>query len=297
MSYSQNDFREVAWNGISFSVPGDWHPYSIEPLYLALEDQHGPVLELKWQNVQGVRARQAHSRDLWGWYARRLGKLATAVPLPEEFAAALKGYVVSGYTLGGPGGGLLGVLVYCPECHRVSLIQFHRVATRAEREIHRAVLASYRDHRSDGLTTWAMYDIRAVAPQALALSEHRFTAGEFKLSLAAKRMDLHLYRWGPAAVILRHRSLGEFAADHSGCRPDQFGIVDSDQENVVEGQFSGRSRRRSGGLGHWFSGGGYRKLRYWTVTDKNRILAVEMTGQGLPDHDLFRLVCKSYEAV
>ena len=297
MSYAHDEFREVAWNGTSFSVPGEWNPAVIEPAYLVLEDAYGPVLELKWHRVQGDRGRTAHLNNLWGQYSRRLGKFVTQIALPETWLSGLKGYVVSGYSGGEQAGGVLGVVMYCPECHRVSLMQFHQRGLEYEEEICQAVLASYRDHRSDGLAAWSVYDIKALLPQVLALTEHQFRPGEFKLSFADKRTRLHLYRWGPASVILRQKSLGEFAAGQAGCPYDRFEIIEEGPETIARMHLSGLARVLSERSVKWPFGGGYRILQYWTVSAKNRVLAVEMTGRSNPDHDLFRLVCESYEVV
>ena len=297
MSYSPDDFREVAWNGICFSAPSSWHPATIEANYLALEDTHGPILELKWHEVQGNRARKAHLSNLRGRYSRRLGKFTVEESLPKEWQPALDGYLVSGFSRGGETGGILGVIAYCPDCHRVSLIQFHRRGSRFEKEIQGAILASFRDHRPDRLTQWAVYDLRAVVPRSLALNDHQFQAGEFKLSFRDKKSRLILSRWAPASVILSHVSLGEFAADKSGCGLDHFKILDEEKGTVAEAQVFGIGKMWSGRRGKWPFGGGYKMLRFWTVEDKNRLLAVEMTGRGTLDHDLFRLVCQSYEAV
>jgi len=44
-------WKEIAWNGVRFKTPAEWEIAQIGPRHLILENEMGPVMEVKWGPV------------------------------------------------------------------------------------------------------------------------------------------------------------------------------------------------------------------------------------------------------
>ena len=71
--------------------------------------------------------------------------------------------------------------MYCPNCRNATLIQFFQKRSNPSQASTVDILASIRDHRSDGQILWAAYDIRALMPETYQLESYRFEAGQYEL--------------------------------------------------------------------------------------------------------------------
>ena len=93
-----------------------------------------------------------------------------------------------------------------------TLVQFHRPDRDPRIEaIAPQLLASFSDHRDDGLVSWSLYDLSAETPQNLPLIRHRFQPGRFQLTFGRPDREVSLWRWGPATVLLKDGGLTGFA--------------------------------------------------------------------------------------
>ena len=77
----------LAWNGLSLTVPGAWHPSRLGLRHLYLEDDQGPVFEWKWRPGAGRGGMDAALRALTPKHRARAGEV-----LPDNWLAALDAY-------------------------------------------------------------------------------------------------------------------------------------------------------------------------------------------------------------
>lgn len=287
------DWKTVAWNGVRFEVPGDWEPARVGRRHLLLESAPGPVMEVKWGAVKGRFSGQRQLRALGGRAGRR-GAAFEETVLPEAWRAAAGGFGAQGFQWNAGGDRARGVLLYCPACRTASLIQFlERPDAASVARDGARVLASFRDHRSDGRTAWALYDIAALLPRRFVLERQRFEAGRFVVEFKGRGRRLTLYRWAPAEVLLENRSLAGFAGTVAGEGRLAFRPVAGAAHPAVEGCDpppagpAGRWRVRLGLS--WFC-----RLRLWQVAARNRILGVRLEGRRPIDGPEMQAVCESY---
>ena len=208
--------KEIAWNGIRFVVPAAWEPGRIGPRHLVIESESGPAMEIKWGPVKGRFSRRAHLRRLSKLTRARGATLREWAP-PQDWKQALTRFEYAGFAWEAGGEAAVGAILHCPACRTASVIQFFQPPGRrgvAGQAV--AVLASLRDHRDDGRVAWAVYDILALLPSGFALVRHRFEAGRFFLEFRDRRRSISLFRWAPAAVLLRDRDLSRFAETAAG---------------------------------------------------------------------------------
>lgn len=277
-SVSPAAWKSIAWNGVSFAVPGGWEPGRIGRRHLLLESDPGPAMEIKWGAVKGRFSRRRLLRELRRRVSRARGALRER-PLAGEWRAALSEFETAGFQWEAAGERALGVLLYCAACRTASLVQFFdRSQTPATERTAARVLASFRDHRSDGRSAWALYDIVACLPDHFMLERHRFDAGRFVLQFEGRRCRLTLYRWAPAAVLLRNRSLAVFAEAAAGgagleCRP--LAIAGHPGVEGRDPAARGRLARLKTRLGI----ARFRRLRLWHVAGRNRILGIRLDGR------------------
>lgn len=282
--------KHIAWNGLALSVPAEWQPARIGARDLLLESGRGPALEIKWGRVRGRFSHRRHLARL----GRGMRKTAAvkAWPLPEPWAAALAGYDAAGFRWTAEGGSAEGAVLYCPACRTATLIQFFSGrAGGAAAE----VLASLRDHRPDGRREFALFDIRALVPERLALRSQRFEAGRFRLDFEMRGLRLSLLRWAPAEVLLRGRSLEAFAREQPGCGGLAYRPVDAGRREAIEGrEGEGAAPGPAGRLRVWLGTQRVRRARFWQSLAANRILGVLAEGPRQMDALEWEELCGEY---
>lgn len=270
---SARAWKTIAWNGARFAVPGDWDPARVGRRHLLLESAPGPVMEVKWAAVPGRFSAGRHLRKL----ARQVGRnggVFRETALPALWRPCVAGFDATGFQWDAGAERAAGVLLYCPTCRTASMIQFLErpgadiiIATAAR------VLASFRDHRSDGRIAWALYDVAANLPDRFVLDRCRFEAGRFVLEFKGPGRRLTLYRWAPADVLLQNRSLAEFAQTAAGGN----GLVFRSSTVAGHPAVDGTDPMPAGCAGRWRVRLGlarFRRLRLWRMAGRNRILGV-----------------------
>jgi hypothetical protein len=290
-------WKEFAWNGIRFMAPPDWQVGRIGARYLMLEEESGPVLEVKWGWIKGDFSHQDHLRRLAALHGKELGEFVRQCPVPVAWEKALGKYEATGFSWRGRTVGGMGVLLYCSTCQNATLIQFYQKGSNQTGKIPQRLLASFRDHRKDNEVIWSLFDIRATIPEKFRLVRYRFEAGEFELAFASGGQKITLHRWGPASILLCDRDLVQFARtmlSHPQGEPQPVIVAGG---KAVEWNVKPAPTR----WGHWWSWieamSSFQWFRLWHVEGKNRILGVRVEGKKTIDPHFFERMCAGYESL
>lgn len=204
--------RFTAWNGIRLHVPESWHPAVILKDYLLFEEQYRPVFELKWQQIRGrFNPRRLISR----LQKKQPDQLLVDWELPPLWRQSLVRFSAHGLHWHGDGSEGYGALLYCRECSRAILLQFHGTVA-LDAPFVSELLGSLQDHTADQMQPWAIFDIRAELPVTATLLAQEFLPGRFTLSLDIDGQVLTLLRFKPAAELLRNQTLLQFGVDLTG---------------------------------------------------------------------------------
>jgi hypothetical protein len=288
-------WKEIAWNGVRFSVPVAWEVTQIGPRYLVFEGQGEPALEIKWSRIKGTFSQQSALRRL----CRLHGNTVRESPLPREWARLLGDFTATGFTWKAETMSGRGVILYCPACGNATLIQFFskRADCNPDNQTCLSVLASFRDHRLDDQVLWSIFDIRAMIPAAFQLVRHRFEAGIFELKFGAQGQQITLHRWGPASVLLGDSSLLQFAVqkawgNQNDLRPLTWAGHEAVQwEQTTERSFWTRWWNQMTGAPN------FQQFRLWHLVDKNRILSVSARGKKSFNDKMLDRICREYESL
>lgn len=297
MVYDLNSTRkEIAWNGIAFTVPSQWEVGQIGIRHLIFEDDDGPAMEIKWGPVKGRFSHRAHLKRLKAQQPKKLNKSLIEWTPPRNWDKALRGFEKGGFAWETRNTSSRGVILYCPVCRKASLIQtFHQNRETAKQNLLK-VIKSLRDHREDGMTAWSLFDIRAMLPEKFQLTRHRFEAGKFENEFIFRRQKLTLYRWGLASILLSKQSLVEFAKtlpQVSNGHPDP---VFKRSGDAVEWQATPKNQwQRS--ISRLKPNPSFKWLRLWHLEDKNRILGVCAEDRRPLDPDMLNRICSQYESI
>lgn len=291
-------FREIGWNGVRFSVPANWEISRIGLRYLYFENPSGPALEIKWGPVRGRFSHKNQLRRLTTRQRRPPGKAFQKYPLPASWKDAVAGgFDVECFSWEGRPFGGIGLVLYCPECRNATLIQFFRKSGTGMDGRFRKILASFRDHHSGGQVTWSVYDIKAVTPAMLQLTKYRFDAGAFELVFSTRGIKAALYRWGPAAVLLRDRSLAAFTATVLRLPPVDPSPIAIDGHGGLQWVSSPPGNRLARLVSRVRPAYTFRWDRVWHVAEKNRILGIAMEGKKPLGTDLMNDLSAGYENI
>lgn len=289
-------WRQVAWNGIRFKAPTDWEVGKIGARHLILEDETGPVMEVKWGPVKGSFS---HKTLLKRLTASQSGKLKSGLAewfLPPPWQGALAGFEASGLLWQGQQISGRGAILFCRVCRTATLVQFFRDSSAKSEKVLLSVLKSLQDHRQDGCTLWSVFDIRAKLPAEFRLARHRFEAGKYELRFNDGKQNVYLCRWAPAAAILGGRDLIWFSGTIRGFEAAQSHWVSTDDGKAVEAVKAptGTWRRAICRLKIKPS---FFWCRLWHLEEKNRILSVRAESKTPFDGQLLNRICADYESL
>lgn len=290
--------KQIAWNGMRLMVPADWQIARLGLSHVVLERDGQPVLEIKWGRPRGAFSAQRHLRRL----ARQNGLSPGKELVPETsrpgWQEALYGYQVSGFSWQKQGMNGRGVIVHCPVCRTVTLIQFlFAGAFPADRLVAR-ILSSFRDHSQDQRRLWAIYDIQALLPESFCLVRHQVLPGAFNLDFSGPQaVRLSLYRFAPASVLLAQTTLAEFARNRLALGPDPEPVTCRAKDDCLDFSLpvqAGLWQRIKG----WQGGASAEcRARVWHVPQHNRLLAVRLEAGKDRLNDLMERICAAYGCV
>ncbi len=298
MGSPNGDRREIAppsagkifaWAGLRFRLPAGWETGQLGVDHGWLESDFKPALEFKTAIVKGRFS-----------FGRQLKQLAQGSPLqvqPEKLPAAwqphLTAFQTQAFSWQGPRVAGTGIMLYCPDCRRATLMQFYR--THQPLAAFTPVLASFDDHGPERRPTVAVYDLQVTVPPTLPLKRFRFESGRFELVFGTRRHQVTLWRWSPADVALRYHggSLSDFARQNGLPSASAAASRRIRQEREwrwrAKGTWYDRLKRRI-----------QRRLppqafRIWHQAETNRILAARWDGAW--DRGRFEDICRSYEII
>jgi len=288
-------WKQLAWNGIRFKTPVEWEVGQIGARHLILEDDAGPVMEVKWGAVKGTFSHRTHLKRLAALQSRR-DKISVAQwILPPPWEASVADFEAGGFLWQSPAASGRGAILFCAACRTATLIQFFGDSSVKREKVFLAVLKSFRDHSKDGWLPWSIFDIRAILPQSLQLERFRFEAGKFELIFSAGRYHIYLHRWAPAAALLAGRDLIAFAGtipEFANGAPQPIRV--NNCEAVEWGIMPGKNWRQK--LSRFKITPSYFFFRLWYLGEQNRILGVRVEGKYPFDIQLVNQICEHYES-
>jgi len=291
-----NQWKEIAWCGVRFKTPTDWHLSQIGIRYLALEDELGPVMEIKWAPVKGKFSKKAHLKRLASLQKKQVRKSIQPRPVSAAWESVLPDFETSEFSWQANAIHGRGLILFCPICRNATLIQFFQQQLEKDDPVAAEVLNTFRDHRADGQVLWAAYDIRALVPEAFQLKRYRFEAGQYELDFANGSEHIILHRWAPASVLLRKQDLVQFAKT----------VASLGKTEPVTGRIAGCqtvewSVSPASAWQRWLSRfkrkASYHWLGLWHLEAKNRILGVRAEGKNPLDTELLDRIFTHYESI
>lgn len=289
-------WKEIAWCGVRFKTPADWHLSQIGIRYLALEDELGPVMEIKWAPVKGQFSKKTHLKRLASLQKKQVRKSIQPRPVSAAWESVLTDFETSEFSWQANAIHGRGLILFCPTCRNATLIQFFQQQLEKDDPVAAEVLNTFRDHRSDGQVLWAAYDIRALVPEAFQLKRYRFEAGQYELDFANGSEHIILHRWAPASVLLRKQDLVQFAKTVAGlgkAEPVTGSIAGCE---TVEWSVSPASAWQRW-LSRFKRKASYYWLGLWHLEAKNRILGIRAEGKKPLDPELLDRIFTHYESI
>ena len=294
-SLHQNRWDEIAWNGITFCKPASWEIATMGRNYMMIGTHAYPRMEITWASAQKPVTRQ---RDIKKFQSRIRKQHLASVDSWTPFASwlqALTSYETSGFSWKHPDRISYGLIVSCPSCQRVSLIQFFQNVDEPDifHTVAPKVLSSFMDHADGNDQQWAVFDVRATLPIFFRIKTYRFSPGFMEMVFSSREQQISLYRWSPASVLLSGRNLPDFAESLSLC-PDSATkkILDSNRIEWENAPSFGLWTRLAAFLTGRFS---HHRILIRHDPENNRILAIKAESRQTMDPILFDRIFSSYE--
>lgn len=294
-------WKTVAWNGLSLRVPPQWEVSSLATSYLQLDDEVGPVLELKWQQIKGLFSFKTHLKKLSRLSTSTPGVDFQEIPLPHDWQQALRNFEVQSFAWQSTEVSGKGAILYCSECQKAILLQFYQKQGGDDSRIQLGILHSFRDHSEDGMVPWALFGLRALIPQRFVLVRHRFHPGHYQLEFQHQKEHLHLNRWGLADLLLKGGDLlawfNKKCRELNWCRAANMREYNYDGKPALQGQSQGSIAAASSLWARMTSTKPHIWVRVWHLASRNQILGVAARGLKPLNEQMLEEVCSNYEMV
>ncbi len=204
--------RNLAWDGISFDVPSHWDMASTSVQKnisrMEVEDEYSVRLEAEWLQLRH-RPEIDNVRDRYAKAAKALSKGALSSrqldSLPEGWVAFVyempeKHRLVTGFVVAS------GAPVFL-------FLKVHFAPEDKEQptEVMRLIARSFTVHNR-GLLPWRVFDVDLETPADFKLIRTVFQAGRKEFSFQWRFRRLHFWQISFADIILRDKTLEEWAA-------------------------------------------------------------------------------------
>ncbi len=216
----QERWSRLGWHGISFDVPEDWCPGTLEGDYangyMRVEDETRVRLELRWET--GGRRVAAASQLVDAYLRESRRKLRRGLPEPRvDRGRAVKELGALDHEAFtwrcGSGAGATGahsLIVVAPASRRVVHVRVLFAEGRDERALARRLFGSLRVAPRDGADEWAVFGFRFELPQEWRLERSSLRTGCLQFAFRAGGDEFEVVRQSLAGLTLRNSPLEQW---------------------------------------------------------------------------------------
>ena len=207
------DRKNISWDGLNFDVPPEFEVSGIDKKFLQLDNGEQPCIELRWYDAGKTYKEKNYFRQLAKKVESASGLKIESSVLPASWKKPLQKFDTTAFYWQSDLSTGRGVMFYCKKAAKVMLVQF---IGKNEEQIDAAadmIFNSLPFNNPAEDHCWRIYDIKATLPGKLKLESFEFKPGRFSITLADQIETVTLYRFSPADIILKQRSLGEFSKE------------------------------------------------------------------------------------
>ncbi len=207
----QDQQKNISWNGISLEVPVVWEIESLDLTHMLIGQEGSPRIELKWIDSPKKFTLEKYLKKFISASQRSLNIKIVENSCPDFYSrpnSFFDIFVVAWESEDNKG---VGVLIFCNNCKRLSLIRFFSGLSFEQNSIAILILNSFIDHPMNHSLNWDLFGMNFSTPDFFKLSDYSFQPGSYRLEFKYKRYLLEFYSWGPAQFLLEKTDLTEFA--------------------------------------------------------------------------------------
>ena len=270
--------KQIAWNGIQFSIPITWEPVWVDSRHLTFHKNGTPAMEIKWGPIKGRFSHRSQFKHITKGHKAHPGQKIIPWLLPATWVQALASYTSQGFCWQTDANSGHGATLYCSACNNAIIFQIFDIHKRLTDPRVLQFLKTLTDHRADGCTAWQLFEIQAQLPKSLRLKHYHFKPGNHEIALLSKSMAVRLHRWAPASALLAKSSLSAFIADIFPLNTEQLkrttmqGYPAVEWRNHDKAGWPSRLKRIS-------IRPAFKWVIAWHLEDNNRILGISLESK------------------
>ncbi len=221
--------RRIAWDGVSFCVPGNWELAVFKSLRkgamrIELEDEYSVRLESEW-----IRGRKRLKLDkIMKSYEKASKPLTVKADERTDITGLPKGWNATHFVFKETGAteegdsieviqhDLVTAFYLCPESRIFCFFLLHFMPEDKESpgDIIRQIAATFEDHGQKELWPWELFDIAFKLPRELTLEKTSFDIGAKLMVFHWKLRRYFLWHMSCADVFLKDTSPAAWACGH-----------------------------------------------------------------------------------
>ena len=270
--------KQIAWNGIQFSIPATWDLVWIDACHLTFGKHGKPAMEIKWGTIKGRYSHRSQLKKINQGHKAHPNKKIRNWQLPSTWKQALGNYSYQGFCWQTDSTNGHGATLYCPACRKAIIFHIFNIGNQLSDPGVLNFLKTLADHRDDGCVAWNIFDMQALLPKSLGLNHYQFKPGNHQLAFLDKSMTVRLYRWAPASALLADSGLVAFVAETLMIKREQLSQTAIKGYPAVEMRQPGATgwRRR---LARWRIKPALKWVLVWHIDKHNRILGISLESK------------------
>ncbi len=213
----------VGWMGLTLTVPENWDLVYVKGNrfdgYLRFEEDGVLRCEIQWTLVSAGRVvldeQVEHYVKSLEQMLRKQGKPVSVkrnvhIVSRRQVKRNVRDFSWEAGTVG------YGMMWFCEECRRALVAQVVGYEHEPVKEWARQVFLSLSDHPEGDWETWSLYGLRFEAPVGWNLSKSELVPGKIRLLFRQGEYEFAVARYGPAPVLLKGKTMEEFAIEALG---------------------------------------------------------------------------------
>ncbi len=205
----------IGWNGIHFSLPIQWEVIVKGNCHLIIEENHRPLLEVRWQNTKQPSPGQSHTDAILTRLRKELTRELLDIESPPFLQSLTSRFTVSAFAYG-DSGHPAGAIITCMKGDAPILLQFFNTTTSSMPLLSSFFETFSCNFEENEVDLWAIEDLKLDIPRQYELEASSFSLGLIQLFFKNRATQLKFCRIANASRHFKEHSFSELFENFCG---------------------------------------------------------------------------------
>jgi len=207
--------RFIGWNGVHLFLPIQWEVIVKGNSHLIMEENHHPLLEVRWQNKTQPPSGQSHTDAILSRLRKELARELLVIESPPFLHPLTSRFTVSAFAYG-DSAHPAGAIITCMKRETPILLQFFNTTTSSIPRLSSFFETFTCEFKENGVSRWAIEDLKFDIPRQYDLEASSFSLGLIQLFFKTRATQLKFCRIAHASHHFQEHSFSELFDNFCG---------------------------------------------------------------------------------